>query len=171
MQAGLVEQRGQVALAGPGQAGLVERARVELGTACQNVDSGPRPPEWSQTLAATVPPGRVTRAISRSPATGSAMKCTTSCARARSNPSSSKGSASAAAGAYVETGQPLAHERHEDSEGSTAATASTPSSPTSGAVSAPGPQPTSSARCPGRGARRSTKRSARGAENRPMNRA
>ena len=51
-------------------------------------DSGPRPPAWSQTQAATTPPGRVTRAISDSPRTGSAMKWTTSWASAASTESS-----------------------------------------------------------------------------------
>ena len=39
-------------------------------TAAQNAVSGPLPPAWSQTHAATRPPGRVTRAISASPRDG-----------------------------------------------------------------------------------------------------
>ena len=57
-----------------------------------------------------------------------------------------------------------------DSEGSTAQTPPAPSRPDSSAVSAPGPQPTSSARCPFRTPARSANRSASGSEYRPMNR-
>jgi hypothetical protein len=66
-------------------------------TADQNVVSGPLPLAKSQTQAATTPPGRVTRAISASPATGSAMKCTTSWASAASTLPSASREPSAAA--------------------------------------------------------------------------
>ena len=45
--------------------------------------------------ATTAPPGRVTRAISPTPAAGSLMNWTTSCARAAANVSSGNGSCSA----------------------------------------------------------------------------
>ena len=47
-----------------------DRARAPLPEEAER----PRPPAWSQTQAATTPRGWVTRAISRSPMTGSAMK-------------------------------------------------------------------------------------------------
>ena len=47
-------------------------------TAFQNMLTGPLPRAWSQTFAATMPPGLVTLAISAMPATGSFMKWTTS---------------------------------------------------------------------------------------------
>ena len=85
-----------------------------------------RPPAWSQTQAATTPPGRVTRAISRSPATGSVMKCTTSWASAASKASSSNGSASADADARRRRGSASGPRATNGSDGSTAATASAP---------------------------------------------
>ena len=50
---------------------------------------GAREPSRSQTVAPTQPPGRVTRAISDTPPTGSVMKCTTRHAPLTSNESSS----------------------------------------------------------------------------------
>ena len=76
---GLVEQPRQVALVRAGRrVGLAARAGSSSGAHSQNSDSGPRPPPWSHTQAATGPPGRVTRAISARPRAGSFMKCTTS---------------------------------------------------------------------------------------------
>ena len=64
-----------MALARAGKPGLVAaRPRSSSRAACQKGASGDRSPAWSQTHAATTPSGRVTRAISRIPATGSAMK-------------------------------------------------------------------------------------------------
>ena len=57
-------------------------------TACQNDAQRPAAAGVVPHAGRDEPPGRVTRAISRSPATGSAMKCTTSWARARSKLSS-----------------------------------------------------------------------------------
>ena len=55
-------------------------------------------------------------------------------------------------------------------DGSTAVTRSVPRRPASNEVSAPGPQPTSRARCPGPGPTRSTNFSPSGSDHRPMNR-
>src|SRR6185437_11347747 len=57
-----------------------------------------------------------------------------------------------------------------DSEGSSALTRSGPSSVARTAVSAPGPQPTSSTSCPGARRRKAANWAASGSENRPMNR-
>ncbi len=54
-------------------------------TPSQNGVSGLLPSACCQTVAATIPPGRVTRAISRTPAWGSAMNGTTRLARVASN--------------------------------------------------------------------------------------
>ena len=116
--------------------------------AVQNTLSGPCPPAWSQTQAATVPPGRSTRASSRRPVTGSGMKCTTSCAAATSKVPPGNGSASAAACSTSTPGLRSRHAATNDSDGSTAVTEAAPRRRTSSAVRAPGPQPTSSARSP-----------------------
>ena len=96
-QAGSLEQFGQVALPGTGQVRLVVGVGSISRTASQKRLSGPSLPAWSQTQAATTPSGRVTRAISRKPATGSDMKWTTSCASAASKDPSSNGRCSAGA--------------------------------------------------------------------------
>lgn len=81
------------------------RCGVGAGRAApQKTPSGPRSPAKSPSLAATTPPGRVTRAIWVRPATGSAMKCTTRSASAASKESLGKGSASAAARATSTSG-------------------------------------------------------------------
>ena len=97
-QARGLEQLGEVTFARAREAATRPARRVELAR---------RVPERAERAAAAgvIPDAsrprrrrlRVTRAISRSPATGSAMKWTTSCASATSNASSSKGSSSAAA--------------------------------------------------------------------------
>jgi hypothetical protein len=116
-------------------------------TACQKAEIGERSPAWSQTHAATRPPDRVTRAISASPATGSVMKWTTSCARAASNSSTRYGRYSADASRTSTPGYRLPAASTKDGDGSTAETAASPAAPTSSAVKAPGPHPTSSTRC------------------------
>ena len=80
---------------GSGEARLVLHARIELAGGLPEHAERVRSPAWSQTQAATMPPERVTRSISGRPATGSAMKWTTSCASAASKLASSKGSRSA----------------------------------------------------------------------------
>ena len=124
--------------------------------------TGARPPAKSQTHAATTPSGRVTRAISRSPATGSDMKCTTSCARAASNESSSNGRCSAGARSTITPGSRVRAATTNVSDGSTAVTRSGPTLATSSEVSAPGPHPTSTTVRPATTPARSAKRGARG---------
>ena len=97
------EHLGEVPLAGARQVRFVLDAGSSCRAARQNGESGARPPPKSQTHAATTPSGRVTRAISATPATGSAMKCTTSCASAASKASSGNGSSSAAASGSGQT--------------------------------------------------------------------
>ena len=141
-------------------------------TADQKIDSGPRPPAWSHTQTATTPPGRVTRAISPTPAAGSFMKCTTSCARAASNSSSANGIDSAGACRMSTSGSRSRTAATNGSEGSAPVTAAAPSRSTSTVVNAPGPQPTSSTRIPE--PESTPAKSANGtdsfSENRPMNR-
>ena len=104
-----------------------------------------RPPAKSQTLADTTPPGLVTRPISRSPATGSVMKCTTSCASAASKVSSSNGRASAVASCTSTPGKPLADGRDERRRRvDRRRRGPAPQRSTRGAVRTPGPHPTSS---------------------------
>lgn len=69
-----IEQCREVAAASSGKRRFVLDVRIEFRAVSQNRLTGPWPPGWSQTHAATVPPGVVTRAISRSAITGSAMK-------------------------------------------------------------------------------------------------
>ena len=85
----LREQVEQVTLRSAGQPGLVLGARargnVRLArTATAGHDHCRGPTRWPRPRH----PDAVTRAISDSPRTGSRMKCTTSCARTRSNDSS-----------------------------------------------------------------------------------
>src|SRR6476646_686591 len=117
-----------------------------------------------------MPPLRVTRPISRSPATGSVMKWTTSCARAAAKESSAKGSCSAGARRTSTPGFRSRAAATKLSDGSTAATASAPSRRTSSPVSAPGPQPTSRARTPGPTPAKSASSGASGSEYLPMKR-
>ena len=77
------------------------------------------------------------------------MKLTTSCARAVSTESSGSGSASAAACSTRTPGSRARQASTNGSDGSTATTRSAPSTAASSEVSAPGPQPTSSALPPG----------------------
>ena len=118
-------------------------------TASQNGESGLLPPAWSQTQAATVPPGFVTRAISRSPATGSAMKCTTNSASAVSNSPSANGRSSALATAMCTSGFSSCAAAAYPGDGSTATTDAAPRRRANSAVSAPVPHPTSIAVMPG----------------------
>ena len=129
-QPGCREQLGQVTFAGAGELRLIDdialRARAPPS---RTPPSGPVPPAWSQTQAATTPPGRVTRAISAIPATGSGMKWTTSCARTTSKEAAVKGIRSADA---TSTSTPGLRERAaatNGSDGSTAETALGPSRP------------------------------------------
>jgi len=90
----------------------------------------------------------VTRAISVTPAAGSDMKCTTSCARLASNVASANGSDSAAACRMSTSGCLARAASTNDGEGSIAVTFGAETRATSSVVSAPGPQPTSITRCP-----------------------
>ena len=103
-----------------GAAGSMSRA------ADQKSESGEPPPAWSHTQAATTPPGLVTRPISRKPATGSDMKCTTSWARAASKESSAYGSASATPCRTSIPGKRSWVAATNDGDGSMAATAGAP---------------------------------------------
>ncbi len=73
----------------PGRLASLGAAGSTSCAADQTSDSGEPPPAWSQTQAATTPPDLVTRPMSRNPATGSVMKCTTSWASAASKEPSS----------------------------------------------------------------------------------
>ena len=97
---------------------------------------------------ATVPPGRVTRAISRMPWSGSLMNAITSWARAASNVPSSHGSASAPPTRTSAPGWRSRQASANCAAGSIAATRSAPVRAASSCVSPPGPQPTSSTRSP-----------------------
>ncbi len=137
-----------------------------------NTDSGLVPPAPSHTQAATTPPGRVTRAISRTPRTWSDMKCTTSWASAASKVSSANGSASADASRTSARGNRSAVAATNEVAGSTAVMRASSVRRASSAVSIPGPQPTSitvgSGSTPARATSANT--GANGVENRPMNR-
>ena len=66
---------GQVSFADARHRGFVFLVRVgRCGRPSRTPSPGHYPGAWSQTLAATMPPGSVTRAISASPATGSFMR-------------------------------------------------------------------------------------------------
>ena len=94
--AGAAQQRAEVA--GACADAVRSRRRCPsrpIASAAKKRLCGARPPAKSQTHAATTPPGRVTRTISRAPAAASVMKCTTSSASVASNVSSSKGRCSA----------------------------------------------------------------------------
>ena len=113
-----------------------------------------RPPERRRRSAAaavvhtdatTGPPGRVTRTISRRPASGSLMKCTTSWAkpgRTRRRVRQLLGSRRAYVDAREPGGGGVDERRGRVDRGDLSA----PGRSTSRAVSAPGPQPTSSTR-------------------------
>ncbi len=79
-------------------------------------------PLVSQVQPATTDPGFTTRCISRSPATGSAMKWSTSWASAASNVASSQGRASAGASRTSAPGTRDAHAAANPADGSAAAT-------------------------------------------------
>ena len=122
-QPGLSEQLREMALAGarklPTRRRRPDRAcapppRTRPAVPCRPRDPRRTPPRRR--------PSRVTRAISRSPATGSAMKWTTSCARAASNAWSSNGSCSAAARCTSTPGWRSRAAATKGSEGSTADT-------------------------------------------------
>ena len=98
---------------------------------------------------ATTPPGLVTRAISRVPASASRMKAITSEDSATSNVSSVERQVLRGAVAHVGAGVALTVRGGElRRSGSIAATWSSPRRAASSCVSPPGPQPTSSARIP-----------------------
>ena len=138
--------------------------------AAQKRLSGLPPSSKSQTHAATTPPVLTTRPMSRRPATGSVMKCTTSWASAASNVSFGTGSRSAAARCTSTRGCRPRTAATKGSDGSTATTESSPTRLTSSAVSAPGPHPTSTTRRPGVMPTKSANKGASGTEYRPMNR-
>lgn len=100
---------------------------------------GPGIRSWCQKHAATIPPGAVTRAISRSPAVGSFMNTTTRLASAASNSPSAKGRLSAAAWRMSAPGLRLRHASTNGGVGSTAATWCAPLRRTSSTVRPPGP--------------------------------
>ena len=104
--------------------------------------------------SATVPPGRVTRAISRMPWSGSLMNAITSWASAASNAPSSHGSASAPPTRTSAPGWRSRQASANCAAGSIAATRSAPVRATSSCASPPGPQPTSRTRMPDRHAGR-----------------
>ena len=106
------------------------------------------PPGTSHMQPATTPPGRVTRAISRTPAAASRMNATTSEHSATSNAPSSNGSSSATPTRTSAPGLRARQASANCSAGSIAATWSAPTRDASSRVSPPGPQPTSSARMP-----------------------
>ena len=108
-------------------------------TASQQVLSGLRPPAWSHTQAATTPPGAVTRAISRTPATGSLMKWTTSWASAASKASSGWGSSSAVPRRTSAPGRRACSAATNGGDGSIGRDGASPTRRTSSALSAPGP--------------------------------
>ena len=97
---------------------------------------------------ATTPPGFVTRAISRVPASASRMKAITSEDSATSKVSSANGRSSAAPSRTSAPGWRSRFAAANCGEGSIAATWSSPRRAASSCVSPPGPQPTSSARIP-----------------------
>ena len=106
------------------------------------------PPGMSHMHSATTPPGRVTRAISRAPASASRMNAITSEESAASNSPSSQGRSSAPPTRTSAPGLRARQASANCSAGSIAATWSAPSREASSRVSPPGPQPTSSTRIP-----------------------
>src|SRR5664280_1386673 len=140
------EQLRQVTLSGAGELCLVTHPRIEVARGPPERGEGPPSPARSHTPAATKPPGRVTRDISLSPRTGSAMKCTTSWASVRSKLSSGKGRCSAAPQRTSTAGKRTRIAATNAAEGSIAETALAPNRCTNCVVRAPGPQPTSNAR-------------------------
>ena len=115
-------------------------------------------------------PGFVTRAISARPATGSAMKWTTSWASAASKVASGNGRCSAAASRTSTPGNRSRTAATNGLDGSTAVTFAVPRRRPSSAVSAPGPQPTSITRWPAATSARSAICPTSRSEKRPMNR-
>jgi len=97
MPPGRPEEFAEVSLALASERLILEIA-VELVRRTVEHTERPLPAPQSRTHAATIPPSRVTRASSRSPTDGSAMKSTTSLAKAPSNLPSSNGSSSEVAG-------------------------------------------------------------------------
>ena len=97
-----------------------------------------------------MPPGRVTRVISRTPASPSRMKLTTSCESGGVEFAVRERQRLGGSVDDVDPGQARGARLSERlADGSAADTLAVPSRPTSTADSAPGPQPTSSARIPG----------------------
>ncbi len=79
----------------------------------QNGPSGDRPPARSQTDAATAPPGRVTRAISRSPATGARHEVYDELGQRGVELAVAEGQLPGDAVAHVDAGMPVAHRLDE----------------------------------------------------------
>ena len=121
-------------------------------------------------MAATTPPGRVTRAISAIPACGSAMRCTASWAAVQSKAPSGHGSFSATPERTSTPGTRSRTAATNESDGSIALTRAGPTTAASTRVSAPGPHPTSRTRWPGTRPSQAANCPASGSENRPMNR-
>src|SRR3954453_4429008 len=149
-----------VSLATPGSTSLADAQKVPRSFI---------PPEKSQVVAPTTPPGQVTRRISATPASGSSMKCRTSCASAASNESSDHGRSSAAARFKSAPGTRSA-QASSRGDGSAPATWSAPTRRASSSVRTPEPQPTSRMRCGGSTLAKSANAGASSREERPMKR-
>src|SRR2546429_5883795 len=161
---------GQVA----GPAAGADRPSLDLGSsawaASQNGPIGP-PSVKSHTHAATTPPSRVTRAISRRPATGSSMTLTASWASVASKQPPSNGRSSAGARMTWTPGWRARRAATNSSDGPTAVTRPGPALRASSAVSAPGPHPTSRTRPSSGSPAKSAEGTASGPQKRPLNRA
>ena len=106
------------------------------------------PVAMSHMHTATVPPGRVTRAISRTPWSGSAMNPMTSEDSAASNRPSRQGSSSATPTRTSAPGLRSVQASANCAAGSIAATFLAPVRAASSAARPPGPHPTSTTRIP-----------------------
>ena len=102
----------------------------------------------SHMQTATAPPGRVMRAISLTPRSGSLMKPITSEDSAASNVASDHGSSSATPTRTSAPGLRSRQAAANAAAGSIAATFSAPTRAVSSPASPPGPQPTSTTRMP-----------------------
>ncbi len=123
--------------------------------------SGDRSPARSQVQAATVPPRRVTRAISARPVTGSCMKWTTSWASVWSNCVVAERQLLGGGAVHLEVGEAAADrldERLRRVDGGDLVDAQPVDE--DAASGRPGPQPTSSARSPRRTPTQSAKTAA-----------
>ena len=134
---GRAKEVGQAAGPAAGQTDPVSTSGSSAWAASQNGPIGP-PSVKSQTHAATMPPSRVTLAISRRPATGSSMTLTTSWASVASKQPPSNGRSSAGARMTWTPGWRPRRAATNSSDGSTAVTRPGVALRTSSAVSAPG---------------------------------